>query len=296
MKKTMFIIMILTLFSIILGFGREIVLSYFYGVSDVSDSYIISLTIPAVLFIFIGVALKTTFMPMYSEVLKNRDEATANEFTNKIINSLIFVATLLVILVLVFTKQIVILFASGFKAETLELAIFLTRITAFAMYFIGILYILERFLQLKNMFVITALVAIPLNLTLIASIVLSTKMGVLTLGLGKVIAVLFQLIFLLPFVYAKVYRYKCIIDFKDSKVRSMLYLSLPVMLGTSVNQLNKLVDRILASQIAVGCISALNYAARLNKLVQEIFVMAISTVFFATITKMAVEDDIFKVK
>jgi putative peptidoglycan lipid II flippase len=72
----------------------------------------------------------------------------------------------------------------------------------------------------------------------------------------------------------------------------MAHIALPVIFGTSIEQVNKLVDRTLASGIAVGGISALNYAARLNGFVQDLFVMSISTVMYPMISKMASEQNL----
>ena len=45
MKKAVFLVMVVTILSKFLGLGREIVLSYVYGVSDITDAYLISKTI-----------------------------------------------------------------------------------------------------------------------------------------------------------------------------------------------------------------------------------------------------------
>lgn len=63
------------------------------------------------------------------------------------------------------------------------------------------------------------------------------------------------------------------------------------MIGVSVNQINVLVDRTLASSIAVGGISALNYASRLNGFVQGMFVTTISSVMYPMISKMAAQNN-----
>src|SRR5690606_12151384 len=70
-------------------------------------------------------------------------------------------------------------------------------------------------------------------------------------------------------------------------IKNMLFLAIPVIIGSSVNQINKLVDRTLASQISIGGISALNYANTLNLFVQGVFVVSISTVMYPLISKMA---------
>ena len=62
-------------------------------------------------------------------------------------------------------------------------------------------------------------------------------------------------------------------------------------MGVSVNQINVLVDRTLASGIAGG-ISALNYANRLNGFVQGLFVTSIATVIYPMISKMAADNNL----
>ena len=71
MKKAALLVMIITIVSKILGFGREIVLSYVYGASSITDAYLISQTIPLVIFSFISAGVATGFIPMYS---RNRKE------------------------------------------------------------------------------------------------------------------------------------------------------------------------------------------------------------------------------
>lgn len=72
----------------------------------------------------------------------------------------------------------------------------------------------------------------------------------------------------------------------------MIYLSVPVIVGISVNQINILIDRTIASQIATGGISALTYANRLNLFIQGIFVMSLATAMYPIISKMVAENNI----
>ena len=58
-ERTVFLLMLLTLGSRVLGLGREITLSYFYGASNISDAYLISLTIPTVNLSFIASGIST---------------------------------------------------------------------------------------------------------------------------------------------------------------------------------------------------------------------------------------------
>lgn len=292
MKRTALALMVITIIAKIFGFIRDIVLSYFYGASDVSDAYLISLTIPIVIFEIIGNGIKTSYMPMYSKIEKEKGLDLANRYTNNIINIIISICTFIIILVLLFTAPVVKLFASGFQGEILNLAVIFTRVSIFGIYFYSIIYVLVGFLQYNNSFVLPAIRSIPFNLFIIAAIVFSSKYGSVFLSFGSLIAISMQLIILIPFLIKKGYKYKFVLNIQDEYIKKMLLLAIPVILGVSVNQINVLVDRTIASQIAIGGISALNYANRLNLFVQGIFVMSIATVMYPMISKMAAENNI----
>ena len=123
MKKTVFLVMIITILSKILGFGRQIALSYVYGASAITDAYMISQTIPGVVFSFIGAGISTGFIPLYSRILNEQGQMEANRYTNNVSNALLLLASMIVAFVLLFTQPIIKVFASGFSGETLELAI-----------------------------------------------------------------------------------------------------------------------------------------------------------------------------
>ena len=292
MKKAAILIMIVTIISKILGFGREIVVSYVYGASATTDAYLISQTIPIGIFSFISAGIATGFIPMYSWIKKEDGQLSADQFTNNLINVLILLASVIIAVVLVFTQQIVKIFASGFSGETLEIAVNFTRITIFGVYFTALLNIFAGYLRVYENYVIPALVGFPMNLIIIGSLFISTKTSVYVIAFGSLLATASQLLFLISFVRKTGFRYKPILNLKDAHIKTMLFIALPVIAGTSVNEINVLVDRTLASRIAVGGISALNYARRLNGLVHGLFVASITTVMYPMISKMAAEDNI----
>lgn len=288
--------MTLTIVSKIFGFGREITLSYLYGASNVSDAYLISITIPNVIFGFVAAGLSAGYIPMYSNIAKNDGEIEANKFTNNLVNILLVLCSIIVVVGLLYTDQIVKIFASGFKGDNLELTVRFTKISLLAIYFIGIVSIFTGYLQIKNNYIIPALIGLPLNIFVIISIILSQKTNALVLSIGFVIATASQVILMIPYMRKSKYKYKRILDVKDKNVINMAYIVTPVILGISVNQINMLVDRTLASRIAVGGISALNYANRLNGFILGIFVLSIVTVLYPVISKMAAENNIKELK
>ena len=292
MKKTAFAIMIITVASKILGFGREVILSYFYGASTVSDAYLISLTIPGVIFSFIRTGITTGFIPMYSRINHERGPIAANRFTSNLTSAILIFCTLTIAIGLVFTRPLVRIFASGFSKQALELAVSFTRVSIFAIYFSGLVGLFGGYLSLHKSYLVPNLIGFPMNIIIILSLIISGRTTIYVLLLGTLIARASELFLMVPFVRKKKYRFEPVLDLRDDNLRLMVSTALPVIIGTSVNQINVLVDRTLASGIAVGGISALNYADRLNGLVQGLFVASISSVMYPMISKMASEHNI----
>lgn len=296
MKKTVFLLMVLTIIAKVIGLARELTLSFFFGATNISDAYLISQTIPAVLFGFVGAGLSTCYIPIYSDVLRKKGEKPAIDFTNNVTNVFVVISTIIAGLVIILTEPVVKLFASGFGGETLKLAMVFTQVSVLGIYFTAIGYIFRSYLQLKDSFVLPTVLGFVSNFIIITSIILSSKFNVMILAIGSVLAAASQVVFLIPSLYKNGYRYSFVFDLKESQFRKMCSQALPVIIGNSANQINWLVDRTLASRIVIGGISALYYANKLNGFVQGIFVASIATVMYPRISKMAAERDVQGIK
>lgn len=88
------------------------------------------------------------------------------------------------------------------------------------------------------------------------------------------------------------YKYKFMIDFKHKAIRKMMKLIVPVLIGSSITQVNFLVDRAFASSLGEGGISTLNFANKLNLFVYGVFGTAISTVVYTELSRKSAKEDI----
>ncbi len=290
-KKATILVMIITLLSKITGFLREILLGSAYGATYVTDAYLVALTIPQTLFASIAAAIGTTYIPLYSRIRVEEGPEEAVRFTNRVLNVVVFVSTALAVVGMVFTRPIVSLIAMGFKGEVLKLAISFTRITFPMIIFIGMCQVFMSFLQANNEFTLPALIGIPNNMIIIATLLLSGMVGPYGLVVGTFVGSVIQVAVLLPGVFKKDYRYRRVLSFKDSYVVKVVALALPVMLGSTVQQLNALIDRMLASGLPEGSISALNFANKLNGFAYGLFTISLSTVIYPLLSRLSAEKD-----
>lgn len=292
MKRTALLIIILTVISKFVGFGREMVLAYFYGATGISDAYIVAITIPGAIFAFIASGISTVFIPMFTKIETEFGTGRANKYTNNLVNILLLLCTFLIMFGLIFTKPLVRLFALGFEGEILDLAIAFTRISLLGIYFTALVTVLSAYLQVKGNFAAPALIGFPSNFCIIATIIVSAKGSILLLAFGLLLAGAAQFLFLLPFVARKGFNYRLTADFADPYLKEMLYLALPVIIGVAVNDINVIVDKTMASRIYEGGISVLNYAQRLNGFVMGIVVLSISTAMYPLISRMAADGNL----
>ncbi len=295
MKKNIALIMIITIFAKITGFARDITLASVYGVSAVSDAYLIAITIPSVFFMLVGTGVITSYIPMYNRIKEREGINLANRFTSNVINLTTLLSIVLIFLIFLFTDSIVKVFAFGFQGETLKMTVSFTRITILSIAATGGLYVYKGYLESNNSFVVPALIGLPSNLIIIISIFMSSIYGMLILPIGNMVSIYIQLAILFLFVSKLGYKYTN--NFRiDKNIKDFFLLSIPVVIGISVNQINTIVDRTIASSIIVGGVSALNYSNQLIVFIQSIFVLAILIIIYPLMTKLIInkETDAFR--
>ena len=294
--KTTILLMIVTVISKFLGFARELVLTYIYGITAVSDAFITALSIPSTLFAAIGKAVYTTFIPVFYEVDKKRGKNGALKFTNNMINILLLISIVMSIIFFAYTEPLVKIFAISFSGEKLQLTVQFTKIMIFGLIFLAITNILQAWLQIHGNFTAPGMMVFPYNILIILGIIISSNGNMKIMAIGTLLGIASQFLYLLPFAIKMNYRYKFYINLKDEYIKKILNMIIPVFIGTGVYQINLVVDRSLASTLGDGYITVLNSANRLNSFVIGIFITTIATVIFPMLSKLSNEDNdkIFK--
>ena len=232
--KSTIVLMISTIIAKVLGFGRELVLASSYGASMYSDAYITAMNIPVVIFAIIGTTLATILIPMYFEVNNELGENNALRFTNNVFNIVIVLCILLAIIGLVFTEQLVNIFAVGFEGKTLNIAIDFTRVTIISIVFTGLSYIMTAYLQIQNNFTIPGLVSVPKNIIIIVSIILSVKYNPYIMIWGTLLGITTEFLFQLPFAIKNGYKYQLYMNIRDKHIKKVAWLIGPVLIGVGL--------------------------------------------------------------
>lgn len=286
MKKQIINLTLITLFAKILGLIRDIILSSIFGASKISDAYFISLIVPSVLFGFIVSGITTSFIPIYSQIIGHNKTKDKIYFTSKVINYFSIASIFLATSIFIFPEFFISIFSPGLDVETFSIAVIFTRITTLTIPFVAFSSVLIRYLQVNNIFIMSAIGVIISNITGSLFIYFASRLNITYLPLGFLFSEIIQAIILFYISFKLGYFYKFTFKF-DSNMRKMIILSLPVILGNSFNQINQIFDKYIASFFSEGSISSLSYAHRIDSFVQGIFTIAINTVIFAKLSELS---------
>lgn len=290
MKKTIIVFTIISILAKIIAFGRELVLSYFFGAGEISDVFLLSMTLPVTIFGFIAAGVTSGFIPTYQSACTEAGERTALKFTNNVINVLLVFCLALIIVYFVFSKQLLGLFASGFSGSMLELARQFTNFSIWATGLTAVVTLLSGYLQINDRIKITALVSVPLNFGVIITIITSAVVkNIYILPTGFLASSIAQVIFLWLVSAKNGFRYTVILDRNDKYLKIFLSRLTMLVLSGSMFQVNVLIDRTLATRVFVGGLSIFEYGNRINDFLMGLTIIPISAAIFPMMTK--VKDD-----
>ncbi len=293
--KHTIILMAATLISKLLGFAREIALAYKYGAGMVSDAYVIAFSIPTVIFAGLGSAILTCYVPMYTRLQEDKPREL-RQFNNNITTVVVLLSAVVLGGFWLFDDAIVRLFAVGFEGEALAFTSTLARVMMVSVVFIGVSNILQGYLQIKDSFYAVGLVSVPLNIFVVASILLSGEANTAVLSTGLVAGYGATLVMLLVTALRKGFRYRPALSLRDSNIRRMTTLVLPIFLGRTIMQINIMIDRTLASTLPEGTVSALNYANKIFGFVMSVFVVSVTTASFHKLARYSARRDLGRLK
>jgi putative peptidoglycan lipid II flippase len=276
----------------LMGFVREMIIANYFGASSATDAYLVAYMFPGIIFSLLGVALGTSFLPVFTELNTSGRKKEAWATASNVLLLLGFILIIITIIGEITAPVIIPLFAPGFDGETLELSILLSRIVFPSLLFSVMNSLFSSILHSYHMFRLTSLNGIYLNVGYIVCILLFSRyLGIKALAIGVLIGFILQCIYLIPSVL-KLGKFSLnSMSWKDPYFKRILWNMMPVVLSLSVHQIHIVVDRLMASWLTAGSVSSLNYAYKLISLPNQVFVTALATALFPTLSQLAAKKD-----
>lgn len=289
--KSTAIVGMMTLLSRFLGLARDIILAMLFGASGGTDAFFVAFKIPNFMRrLFAEGAFSQAFVPVLSEYKETRSREDLIDLINHVAGTLGGILLLISSIGVAAAPLLVMLFAPGFwdDPNRYQLTADMLRISFPYIFFIALVAFSGGILNSFHQFAIPAFTPVLLNLCLIGAAIWASPLfeqPVVALAWGVAAAGLSQLLFQIPFLIKLGLMPKPRIKRHHEGVGKIIRLMIPAIVGSSVAQINLLLDTIIASFLVAGSVSWLYYSDRLVEFPLGVFGIALATVILPNLSQ-----------
>lgn len=283
------------------GLAREILAAAMFGTQGNINAFVIAFNVPNIVRSLVAdSAISAALIPIYTDLIEKGRKRDADRVVGALMGLIVMLLGALTLVAIVLAPVFMPWFALGLspalKAETVTLSQIMFPIILL----LALTGVLAAVLQANGEFGVTGFVPVLWNAVIIVCLgasefILPPSERVTGYAVGIVLGTLAQLLFLVPYMRGKG-PFPWSLGRGVPEVWRVFWLMLPVSLGLGLININASVDNVFAGLVSADAVSSIDKAFRLYILPQGVFSVAISTVLFPAISRMASRNDITGVR
>jgi putative peptidoglycan lipid II flippase len=287
-----------TLLSRVVGLFREVVVRRYFGIEGPINTFTVAFQVPNLVRALVAdSALSAAFVPIFSELLEKGDRARAWRVASTIFWLMLLGLGGITALFMLLAPWVMRPF--GYDGAEQDLVVGLARVLFPIVVLLGLSGVVVGILNSYEQFTVPALTPVLWNLAIIGALVVGvprtdSESAALYVYAGGVVAgTLIQLLVPIPWLRGLDGRLRVAIDVRDPAVKRVFALMIPVTLGIGLINFNLLVDTFFAARYIDPLLapSAIDAAFRIYMLPQGIFAVAVATVLFPALSRLAARAD-----
>ena len=299
LARSTLIFSVATGLSRVLGLVREMVAAYYFGINGKINAFTVAFQIPNLMRALLAdAALSGAFVPVFSDLLEKGDRKRAWRVASTIFWLVLLVLGGLTALFILIAPLLIRPF--GDPGGDFDLAVGLSRVLFPIVVMLGLSGVIVGILNTYDHFTVPALSPVFWNLAIIVGLWLgvprvSSENAELYVYAGAIlVGTLIQLFLPVPWLRGLDGRLQLVLDWRDPAVRRFFVLMLPVTLTLGLMNVNALIDTLIASRLVDPALApaAINAAFRLYMLPQGMFSVAVATVLFPALARLAARNDL----
>jgi putative peptidoglycan lipid II flippase len=270
------------------GYLQKVIIAHRFGTGGDMDLYVLSFAIPDVfLFLVIGGAVSSAFVPVTTERLARGADEDARRVVNGVMTAALLILVAGVLLLELLSPLAVHVLAGSRSVRDQELTLALTRIILLQALFLGMGGFAVGVMNAYRRFLPLSLAPLMYDLAIIAAALLLTqvtfqgrRLGVLGLAIGVAAGGLAHFTVQVPSLLRIGWRPLVPRALRDPGVWRVAVLTIPIALGLVAVQANIAVDRALAARLPAGRVAALDFANDIAQIPNLTFTTALTLVMF----------------
>ncbi|MBR5155825.1 MAG: murein biosynthesis integral membrane protein MurJ [Clostridia bacterium] len=271
-----------------MGLLREVLIAGVYGQGYASDVLNTSTQIPLLFFdMTLGVAILSTFVPVFNKCLEREGRPRAIEFANNFMTVVTLLATIFAVLGMVFAEPVVGFMVPGYGEEKIAETAKLLRVLFPSIIFTAAAYTSVGILQSFGEFNIPSIISVVSNLIMILYlIVFGNRFGLLGVIVSMLIAWAAQLFVQMPHLKKFGYAFRFKLNLRDNGLVSAAKLAVPVLISSWVQPLCVVINMAFGSGFGDGAVSGLNWANKIYIIMVGVFAYAVTNFIFPKLARL----------
>jgi putative peptidoglycan lipid II flippase len=281
----------------IVGLVREIVFASYFGTTPFASAYTIAFLVPnLVANLFAQSALSAAFVPVFTDLLQKGRRKEALRLASTLFWIMLIGAGLLTAFFILAAGFIMPLFIGPKLVAQTALTVGLSRVLFPVILLLGLNGLLVGILQSYDHFTIPAISPAVWNAVIIVLLVLLAphfhgEDEIYAFAIGVLAATGVQLMMAFGALGRIDFRLSVRIDWQDPRIRQVFTLMLPVMIGLGIVNLDQLINSAFGGLVSNEAPRAIENGFRVYMLPQGVFSVAVATVLFPTLSRMASNRD-----
>ena len=281
------------------GLAREVVASSYFGTSGPFSAFTIAFQIPnLVRSLFADAALSAAFVPVFTELLEHGRKREAFRLASTLFLLIVAALTAITAIFILAAGSVVPHFTGDeFSAQLDDLTVGLSRVLFPIIVLLGLNGLVVGILNAYDHFTIPALSPLVWNVVIMAVLIGARPAfdgddELYAYAIGVLAGTAVQFAIALPVLRTVGFHFEWAFDWRDERVRRVLTLMLPVTIGLGLINFNLLINSVLGALVSEEAPRAIDAAFRVYMLPQGMFSVAIATVLFPALSRMAARHDL----
>ncbi len=287
----------------VVGLVREIVAASFFGTGGPASAFTIAFQVPNLVSnLFANAALSAAFVPVFTDLLQQGRKREAFRLASTLFWIILIVVGALTAFFVLAAGVIMPLFTGPkFGPELDALTVGLSQILFPVVLLLGLNGLLVGILQSYDHFTIPAISPAVWNVVIIVLLVILRPHfpggyhegnQLYAYAIAILVATFVQMLMAFGALGRIDFRLQMSIDWHDPRIRQVFMLMLPVTIGLGIVNLDQLINSVFGTLVSEEAPRAIDNAFRIYMLPQGLFSVAVATVLFPTLSRMASRRDV----
>ena len=279
-NHTLFFFAMLVICGKVAGFGKDLLLSYYHGASQLTDSFFIANSLASLFYASLYLSVPTIIIPYYSRIIVELNNLDYKTELYSLCQSFVIISAILTIIVFNSADFLVQLSFPELSYNTKKAATGFLKIISLTFCFSTVVALCNSIQVVNGTKFLSFVVPVVNNFAFIVSLLIFTNTNEFKniLWAGFISWLSLSIVNVLH--SKELVSFKLTTSFPLLTKKSILITFLPALIGFYIEQVNNYISIFFASNLGEGGVSIISYANKINLILVSIFMIFLNVYIF----------------